>query len=365
MARHLPKIHTLNARGHLMLETMRNYFEFSPQQMRHEILALHGQTVEVLRQKGIDYGSLRSGLTPVLNRHEAAFIFDSYEIKSSWYGREVFRLILPLLERASTQSLLCGDLLGKSQDFIYEVLQESLVLCRSLTFRHGTQLFAVYLNNLSEGTLNRLHSVLSLHQAYVGYIPTTYGSRAKTYLSTCLAHVGLKVKTTIVLGHEDDRPNHENVNLPGLPFENAGYRVVSLQESLGGIFLSFKIERPVFPGFEADSEFSLNVISDDVLSLRECAVYIEPAKHGYLLTEKAGKLQKARLTDFSRDELQSVIHRKLDANYIYNMDFLKDHDVMKFSLMIEIERERGYPTRLAAAFEYQPTDRQLRLITLH
>lgn len=348
-----------------MLETMRSYFKLSPKQMRQEIAALHKQTIEVLRKKGIDYGSLRSGLAPVLNRHEAAFIFDSSEIKSSWYGREVFARLLPLLEPASTQSVLCGDLLGRDQDFIFEVLRESLVLARSLNFRHGTLLFAVYLNNLSEASLSRMHSELSSCPAYVGHIPTTFGTRAKTYLSTCLANVGLKVQRQMVLGHEDDRSNSENMNLVGLPFEDAGYRVLSLQESLEGIFLSFKIERPVFPGFEADSQISLNAISEDVLSLQDCEVYIEPAKHGYLLTEKAGKLQKARLADFSREELQAVIQKKLGANYIYNMDFLEEHDVMKFSLMIEIEREEGYPTRLAAAFEYLPMDRRVRLITLH
>lgn len=361
----MPSIHTLNARGHLMLEAMRSYFKLPPQQMRQEIAMLHKQTIEVLRRKGIDYGTLRSGLSPVLNRHEAAFIFDSSTIRSSWYGREVFGQVLPLLEPESTQSLLCGDLLGRNQDFIFEVLQESLVLSRTLNFRHGTLLFAVYLNNLSEGSLARVHSVLSSYPAYVGHIPTTFGTRAKTYLSTCLANVGLKVKKNMVVGHEDDRSNAENVNLPGLPFEAAGYRVLSLQESLQGIFLSFKIERPVFPGFEEDSDISLNAISEDVLSLRDCEVYIEPAKHGYLLTEKAGKLQKARLADFSREELQAVIQRKLVANYIYNMDFLEEYDVMKFSLMIEIEREEGYPTRLAGAFEYLPRDRRIRLITLH
>ena len=108
----MPKIHTLNARGHLMLEVMRSYFKLSPTQMRKEIAELHKQAVEVLRQKGIDYGTLRSGLAPVLNRHEAAFIFDSSAVNTSWYGREVFGHVLPLLEPATTQSLLCGDLLG-------------------------------------------------------------------------------------------------------------------------------------------------------------------------------------------------------------------------------------------------------------
>lgn len=361
----MPGIHTLNARGHLMLEVMRSYFKLSPQQIRREILGIHKQTVDVLRRKGIEYASLRSGLAPVLNRHEAAFIFDSTAIQSSWYGREAIRQVLPLLEPACTQSLLCGDLLGEDQYFIYEVLRESLVACRSVDFKHGTLIFAVYLNNLSEGRLSRIHSTLSGYPGYVGHIPTTFGSRAKTYLSTCLANVCLKVKKQVVLGHEDDRPNHENVNLPGHPFEEAGYRVLSLQESLFGVFLSFKIECPIFPDFEVDSEMALNAVSEDILSLGECEVYIEPAKHGYLLTEKAGKLRKARLADFDREELESVIQRKLEANYIYNMEFLEEHDVMKFSLIIEIERDDGYPTRLAAGFEYLPKDRRVRLITLH
>lgn len=358
-------IHTLDARDHMMLEVMRDYFKLTPKQMRSEIQGLHNATVGVLRRKGIDYSSLRSGLAPVLKRYEAAFVFDSTAIQSSWYGHEVMRKVLPLLQPASTQSILYGDLLGDDQQFIYEILRESLVLSRSFSFRHGTLLFAVYLNNLSEQAVSNLHASLATFPAYVGHIPTTFGSRAKTYLSTCLDNLCLKVKRNVVMGHEDDRANHENVNLPGQPFEDFGYSVLSLQESLFGVFLSFKIERPVFPGFEADSEMALNAISEDILSLGECRVLIEPAKHGYLLSEKAGKLHKARLADFDRDELAAVIQAKLSANYIYNMEFLEKHDVMKFSLMIEIEREGGYPTRLAAGFEYLPEDRTVRLTTLH
>ena len=81
--------------------------------------------------------------------------------------------------------------------------------------------------------------------------------------------------------------------------------------------------------------------------------------------EKAGKLQKAKLADFSRKGVQAVIQRKLSANYICNMEFLEEYDTMRFSLMIEIERQDGYPTRLTAAIEYLPIDRKVCLITLH
>lgn len=358
-------IHTLDARDHMLLGLFRDYFKFTPSQIRREIQVLHTATIDVLAKKGVDYACLRSGLVPVLNRHEAAFIFDSTAIKSSWYGFEVARQVLPLLEPTSTQSVLYGDLLGKDQMFIYKVLSDSLVMARPLNFKHGTLLFAFYLNNLSELTLKSIHDSLASYPGYIGHIPTTYGSRAKTYLSTCLGNLCLKVKKQVILRHEDDRSNDENVNLSSYPFEQFGYKVVSLQESMMGLFLSFKIERPVFDGFEDDSHFALNSISDDVLSLRECKVLIEPAKHGYLLTMKEGKLRQAQIDEFDRDELERIVEKKLMANYVYNMDFLEDHDVKKFSLMIEIERDRGHPTRLAAAFEYIPDKRTLRLITLY
>lgn len=359
-------IHTLNARGHIMLQVMRDHFGLKPAQVRREIQGMHTAAIDILAKKGIDYVRLRSGLTPTLNRREAAFIFDSTAIESSWYGMEVMRQVLPLLEPESTQSLLCGDLLGDDQYLIYEILFESLELARSFTFKHGTLLFAVYLNNMSEGTLQRMHASLASFPAYLGYIPADYSTRAKTYLSTCLVNVFLKNGRKVILGHEDDRPNHENINMPGYPFEDFGYKILSLQESYFGIFLSFKIERPVFSGFEVDSEMALNAISDSVLDIRDFRVDIHPAKHGYLLSEKGGKLHKAQLADFDRDALERTIEEKLAGNYLYNMTFLEEHDVKKFSLMIEMERQDGgYPTRLAAGFEYLPDDKVLRLITLH
>src|SRR5205814_5035695 len=174
----MPPIFTLNARGHLMLEVMRDYFKLTNSRLRAEIQAMHRSAVDVLKAKGIPYEVLRPGLTPVLNRHEAGFVFDSSVIQSSWYGLEVMRHVLPLLEVKSTQSVLCGDLLGEDQQLIYEILRESMELSRSFTFRHGTLLFCVYVNNLSEATLKRMHEGLAAFPAYLGYIRSTFGSRA-------------------------------------------------------------------------------------------------------------------------------------------------------------------------------------------
>jgi len=359
-------IFTLNARGHVMLEVMRDHFKLSSQRLRAEIQGMHHSMIEALAAKGIEYTDLRSALVPTADRHEAGFLFDSTAIESSWYGRAVMRQVLPLLDKRTTQSVLCGDLLGEDQRLIFEILDESLVLSRSFEFRHGTLLYCVYVNNLSDAALRRLHEQLATFPPYLGYIPATFESRAKTYLSTTLVNTFLKNGQRVIMGHEDDRSNDENVNMAGYPFEEFGYKIFSLQGTYVDGFLSFKIERAVYKGFEVDTEMALNAISDQILPLQDFIVVLDEAKHGYLLTKKLGKLQKAGIAELDRERIGSLIKSKIAANYIYNLVYLQEHDVMKFNLMIEVDRnDGGHQTRITAAMEYMPEEKALRVITLH
>lgn len=359
-------IFTLNARGNVMLEVMRDYFNLTNARMHREIQGMHVATCEALKSKGIAYQQLRAGLVPIADRNEAAFIFDSQCIDSSWYGFEVAKVTLPLHDKRSTQSVLCGDLIGDDQQLIFDILHESLVLARSFTFKHGTGLYCVYVNNLSDAALTAMHEALSKYEPYVGFIPATFASRAKTYLSTILVKSYLKHGSTIILGHEDDRPNDEDTNLIGYPFEDFGYRVVSFQSSYVDLFLCYKIERPVFPGFEVDTAMSLNAVSPSVRPIDDFTVEIEEAKLNYLKSEKLGKLQKAGIAELDGEELAHLIRKKVAASYIYNLCYLPEHDVIKFNVMLEIPRaDGGYPTKVLAALEYQPDKKNLRVITLH
>ncbi|PKM31095.1 MAG: hypothetical protein CVV07_02735 [Gammaproteobacteria bacterium HGW-Gammaproteobacteria-11] len=185
-------IHTIDARGHIMLETMRDYFGLSPSEMLREIQGMVTTTEDVLSAKGIKYQDLRSALVPRTDRHEAGFIFDSQDIESCWYGLDVMEQLLPLLDIKSNHSVQCGDLIGNDQQFILSVLEESLVLAREFEFIHGTALYCVYINNLSESALERIHKSLSQFKPYVGFIPGTFSSRARIYLSTILSNSFLK-----------------------------------------------------------------------------------------------------------------------------------------------------------------------------
>jgi len=176
----------------------------------------------------------------------------------------------------------------------------------------------------------------------------------------------VKNRMQIIMGHEDDRPNGENVNLIGYSFEKYGYREFSLQARYFDLFLSFKIERAVYKGFEGDTEFALNAIASRVLPLGGFDVVLDEEKHKHLLTKKGGKFRKAGIVEFERERIASLIKSKIEANYIYNLVHLEEHGVVKFNLMIEVDRaDGGYPTRLMASLEYKPEERVLRVITLY
>lgn len=358
-------IFTLEARSNVMLEVMLDRYQLDSATMHREIQRLHTEAIEALERKRISYSELKPALVPQTDHHEAGFIFTTQEIESDWYGREVSRQILPLLDHRSTQSVLCGDLLGHSQQVIFNILNESMVLARSFEFVHGTLLYCVYINNLSSAALQRLHKGLSQYHAYLGYIPATYQTRGKTYLSTTLVRSFLKYGRTVLMGHEDDRSDDENVNMAGFPFEDFGYDVRSLRATHFDLFLSFKVERAVYSGFEVDTEMSLNAISRKIVPLQVCTLQLDDTKFEYLKSAKLGKLRKAGLDKLGKEQLAELIKNKIAASYIYNLTFHKQYNVMKFNVIIEVpDRNGGYPTRFAAVLEYKPEEKVLRVVTL-
>ncbi|MDD3530978.1 MAG: hypothetical protein PHV99_00020 [Candidatus Pacebacteria bacterium] len=251
------------------------------------------------------------------------------------------------------------------EDTIFKIVREIFVPAPA-TGELGRWLYCVYINNLSDAALLRLHGELGEIPSYVGYIPATFASRAKTYLSFTLVNSFLKHGTFVIMGHEEGRSDEEDVNMAGAPFEEFGYRIRSLQSTYFDLFLSYKIERAVYPEFETDTEMALRAVSDVVVPLGDCTIILEEAKHGYLLSEKLEVLHAAGIADLSQQALADLIKTKVDASYIYNLQYLEEHNVTKFNVMVELLRsDGGYPARLVAALEYRPKEKILRLITLY
>ncbi|MGP4727781.1 hypothetical protein ACSV5S_24250 [Agrobacterium deltaense] len=361
-------IHTLNARGHIMLEVTRDYFKVSPAAMFREIQRLRHEAETVLASKRIRYADLKTALVPDRQRREMALVFDRDAISNNWYGLAVFQKLIPLFDRNSNHSVLVGDYIGdnNAQEVLYDAMVESVMLTRDVDYSYSSQFFIVYINNLTDSMVRKFHEGLLDWKAYVGFADATYVSRFKILLSTMLVSAFLKHRSVIIQGHEDDRSNAEDVNTCGYPFEEHGYTCRSLPEHLTGTLLSYKIERPVYKGFAVDTEFSLNAISPDPQPLEEFEIEIQEAKLAYLKSEKIGSLEKAGLEQITTDELVKLIRSKISASYIYNMSYNDAHRVSKFNLIVELpERDVGAPVRLLAAMEYKPAERRLRLITFY
>jgi hypothetical protein len=190
-------------------------------------------------------------------------------IKSSWYGFDVMERVIPLFDRKGNHSVLLGDYLDRpdQERQLFIAFENAVQLRRDVEFQHPTQFYIVYINNLSDAMVQRFDEGLRDYPAYVGIAEMTYASTFKIYLSTMLVNSFIKHGNIILQGHEPDRADEEDVNMNGYPFEENGYSCRSISDDLFGVLLSYKIERPVFPGFESDTEFALNAISPTPMPL--------------------------------------------------------------------------------------------------
>ena len=362
-------IHTLNARGNILLEVTRDQFNLQPDRMLTEIQALRQMVERALALKGLKYESLKTALVPDRKRSEIALVFDTVKIESNSYGYKVFENLIPLFDKTSNHSVLVTDYSdrGAGQDTMQAAMAEAVKLRRDVNWKHSSQFYIVYINNLTQTMIERIDGGLTTWDAYVGYADTTYASRFKLLISTMAVNLCVKVGKVILQGYEDDVPNEEDSNMCGYPFEANGYTCRSIQSILEGTLLSYKIERPVIKGFEVDTEMSLNAVSSMPLSLDDFTVEVDEAKLGYLITAKSGSLTKAGLQAIDSRKLAQLIKERIALNYIYNMSFDSVHNTTKFNIILEIPpvAHSSKPTRLLASLEYQPACKNLRLITFY
>jgi hypothetical protein len=255
-------IWTLDARDNVLLETLSSHLDLRSAQMRRAIVAAHRELISILTSKNVDYNGLRAALVPQPRRQERAFVFDRLKMDPPSYGMAAGSRIVPILNRELTCSVLGGDLIHPEQSSALDLLTEHLQTHKPFKTTETAQLYCIYLNNLTDGMAKSLHAGLIEYEPYVGFIPVNYTSRMKDWLSAVLIPRYLKARTGMLCAHEYDVPNDENFNMPGWSLEVVGYQCLSMQSTYFDPFLSYKIERAVYPGFEADTEFSLSAISD-------------------------------------------------------------------------------------------------------
>lgn len=360
-------IFSIEARGNILLPMTRDHLGLDGPQMNAEIWRLFTLTKRILERKGIDYTKLKSGLVPATKKLEVAFLFDTRRIESFSYGHECMGSLLPLLEPEATLSVLVGDMIANDTRTAIRILRHifaELIPCNEFDFdAHPGFIFVIYVTNISETRLKAIHDGLTPYHPYIGFVETTYTTPLKYYFSTILSNLFLKHKKTIIVAHEGDRPNREDINITPYLLEKFGYDVRSLQDPFFGVFLTYKIERPVIPDFVEDTEIALNALSNHVLPLESLRVWMTDEKYNYLITN--GKLARTSLAKLGKDGLEELISSKIQQSYIYQLRVRPSHQVSTFTIMLEGHHDGGKkPFRIEASLHYCPEDQTLRVVTM-
>lgn len=359
-------IWTLDARDSVMLEVIAKLDNLSDDEMQREILAAHKLTIDFLAAKGVDYSRLRTALVPQQQREEIALIFDTQQIQSDWYGYDVGSKLVGLLPRKLSCSLLHGDLIIENQHFGMALIDEFMVPVNDASIQHTTQLYCVYINNLTKLMLDSIVKTLAEYSPFVGYVNVTNSSQFKDWLSATLVSACLKARHIVVTGHEDDAPIEGDYNLLGWPWEEHNYTCRSIPDMYAHLFLAYKIERRVVPGFEADARFALAAIAGTSVDLEALQVDVKEARLEYLRSSHASGLDRAGLMNADTAELASLAKSKIADSYFYKLEIDPHDGASKFNTVFELANPSTKKiTRLVGAFVFKHESRTIELVTLH
>lgn len=355
-------IFTLEARSHMLLEVAAEQFKMTDEQVFRDIQQMHKELVQVLASKRINYEDLRNALVPATDRNERAYLFNWNKVGDANYGRVIIEHALPAFQSKSSHSVLLGDWIYRKEHngWAIEELRRSISGAPAPYTGIGHDLYIAYVNNLTDVQADALHSRFQSSPAYVGFLDLSFASAVKFYISTMLVRAFIKHKKLIIQGHEDDRPNSQDISMLPYDFQGAGYSLRSLQSYLYGIFLSYKIERPIFLPGDTDTKFSLLAMGTSPAELDDFEVVLDEPRLGYLLKDHLPGLQRAGLAQLSAKDITEQIRSKVKANYIYNLARSEDGSVMKFNIILE----NPGVARFRCALKLLPQNKRLEIITL-
>lgn len=352
---------TLEARSNVMLEVISEYFKLSDAHIFNEIQMNVKKLSDLLLTKGIDYRDLKRALVPSTDKLEKVYIFDCCAIEASFYGLDIMNLLMSVLPKNSTRSILAGDWISDVRPCkVFEASDIDVLKPNFDASELPDTLYFVYLNNLSAARAEAIHKAYEGMQGYLGLFDMTCLSIFKGMLSTMLVRDFIQHKSMVLLGHEDDRDEQENHSLKLYDFEKYGFSVRSTPSWMYRTYLSYKIERPVFSFDQSDRQFSLNAMTPSPLPLSLCKLGINQSKLKYLISEKQGSLKRMGFEHLDAESFAKRIQEKLDGSYIYCLSNSEEYDVLKFNIILE-----EAPHRCLCVLKYIPESEKLEVISLY
>lgn len=375
-------IHSINDYTNVLIEVIAKTQDLSDNDIHKLLRAMHQQVVSALLAKGIDYNDLSTALTPRSNKNEIAFVFDSTQSKSSYYGGEFSEVWLSALRSAggpTRTAILEGDVIGLSPKLVWKILDDQLVkpLDQKIPHLSPEQYFVVYFTNVSDSHLNKInHAMRLLSHAYLGYINCSGSMLFKTGLP--LVQVALRIDNKIITTEDDDG----TANPHGYAFNKFGFDVIGINEDLYGTLLDFRIDMGVPDWSESDGVIALGALSGIMRNIASMTLSIDDTRFEYLKSEEPGyghgaSIRKAGLGKLSKDSLAEAIKVELNKSLLYNLRSVTgtkivdnkriaapENNALLFSIQVEFPDSNGLKQRYQVGVKYHADEHRGEVTTM-
>ena len=368
-------IYTFDAKGFILYPVMKSALELSDQDVYKAIQDGFEVLQKQLKLKRISYDQLRGALVPnqEKDRFETCFVFDSEQINSADYGYCVFEKLLPLLDKDSTYSILCGDYIDYLNNYHYDSqrllrseMAAVLTRCHESQYVHSSQYYLIYINRLTGSQRLKIVEGLYPYSWFTGFADLTHSSPFKSYLSNILTPVCVKNKNKIIVSHPSDYADEENVNMRGFPFESNGFKLLSVNDDSYGAFLSYKIESEL-PDKD-DVSFSFNALFPKFDSFEKIDLQISDDKwNKYLIDKEKGKgriVESLGYATIDKERFAKDIFKHMCANYIYYLRKNEHDGALLMNTCVELPTINGHLRKTTVALKYLPDTGTVEVVTI-
>ncbi len=366
-------IYTFNNKDYLLFPVAKSVFSLSETEIYNTILEEFNNLIQRLENKGISYDDLKGALIPNQDKKkfETCFIFDTSLISSNMYGYFIFEKVIPLLDKKSTYSIMCGDYIdiskntANSQFVLRNIMNEVLTKYNKTNYRHSNQYYLIYFNRLTVSQRCEIVEGLLQYPWFIGFADLTHTSTFKSYISQILTHTYIKHKDKVIAAHPMDYSDEENINMLGYPFEKNDFKLISINEENFGPFLSYKIETDI-PD-KTDIGFSFNALFPKFDSIDKLKFLVEDKKWTQYLTDcekgKGNILKSLGYETHDKEIFIKKIYKQICHSYIYNLD-KNDQDVLKFNVCLDLPTINGKYRKTTVALKYEPNTGEISVITI-
>ncbi|WP_327118758.1 hypothetical protein OG206_22195 [Streptomyces sp. NBC_01341] len=360
-------IHSVTTHNNVVLDAMRDMFDLTDGALNRIMRADHLKLTQTLDEFGIAYSSLAKALVPDHRRKEIALLFDSAVASLSsngFYGIDVAEAWIAGLPRprkgVPVNSILRGDILYGTRDEVQAVMDRDVVYHQPFTVIHPSQVYCVYVTNLSKEQASTLISSAAEHPAYVGHADCTDRSVLKEILGRSLANSGLRVGDMMLEGVAEPG---ETPNGAGLPFEALGFTPRPVLHELFLPFLGYRINSQLTGRNREDNRSALTALSPDAAHLEAPDIWMTPARYGYLQDGKhRDSLEQAGLLTLSQPALEAAVSRLVAQGYLYNLR-LNEYGNLLYTALVDVKVEDGRYRTFTIGLKFNSQDKRVELTT--